>query len=58
MSLEIREMILRTTLIGSNDDGSMKKQPDNTSASETNTEYVIAECMERLMEWLREENER
>ena len=58
MALEIREMILRTTLIDETSGSAGKKQAANTPGSAINTEHIIAECMERLMEWLKEQNER
>ena len=58
MSLEIREMILRTTLIDDIPDKGKEKQGGKEHETAVNTEYIIAECMERIMERIKEENER
>ena len=58
MALEIREMILRTTLVENNTGEGGKKKTANAHQPGVNTEYIIAECMERLMEWIKEEQER
>ena len=57
MALEIREMILRTTLVDPPANNSEKQHTDQ-SPSAIDTEFIIAECLERLTAWLREENER
>ena len=58
MSLEIREMILRTTLNDATGGSTGKKHEKIPSGPEANTEHIIAECIEKVMERLREENER
>lgn len=56
MALEIRELILRTTL--TDNSTNTKQQADQTAQPETHTEAIIAECIAQVMERLREENER
>lgn len=58
MSLEIREMIIRSTLTGADTITPEKKQRDNITPPETDTEHIVALCMERVTEWLRTEQER
>lgn len=58
MSLEIREMILRTTLNDATGGSTERTQKNSPSGSDTNTEHIIAECIAKVMERLREENER
>lgn len=58
MSLEIREMILRTTLTDDSTKFNPKESGNGESRAEANINYIIAECVERIMERLREENER
>lgn len=51
-------MILRTTLTENNAENEGKRQSGQASGSAINIDYIIAECMDQLIEWLREEKER
>ncbi|MEM9685324.1 MAG: DUF5908 family protein [Bacteroidota bacterium] len=56
MALEIREMILRTTLTGKGSDNN--KQDSRTYTSEIDMEAIIEACMQRIKEEMRYRNER
>lgn len=57
MALEIREMILRTTLTGKGSDNN-NKQDSRTYTSEIDMEDIIEVCMQRIKEEMRYRNER
>ncbi len=57
MSMEIREMIVRTTLTDSVG-GKTEKIAANSHNAETNTEHIIEQCVARIMEMIEEENEK
>lgn len=58
MSLEIREMIVRTTLTDASGEAVEKSKGNYPVLTETDIEYIIERCIERISEIIREENEK
>lgn len=58
MPLEIREMIVRTTLTGPSDEAAEKAMANHRAFAEPDIEYIIERCIERIAEMIREENEK
>lgn len=57
MPIEIRELVIRTTVTG--DDGSAGAGPQHPSPSaRSERAAIVAECVEQVMEILREQKER
>lgn len=55
MPIEIRELIIKASI----DQRGTEEEPTRSSDSEsTNTEGIIADCVERVMEILRNQSER
>jgi len=60
MPIEIRELVIRTTVTGGgeNTDTPSHTRPSAGGSGKIDLERIVAECVEQVMEILREERER
>ena len=51
-------MIIRTTLTDTTDGKAEKNLVNDCNATKIDTEYIIEQCIERIMDMIKEENEK